>query len=111
VLRTVVHDTTHGLHLTSEARTVIEDVHVTSTSGVGIAIRTGVNPLVRKRGSSRCGARRRGDQGRQGRLEDCLIQRPGDTGACMADDGNVCVGGGAVEAPRAPGSPSAAPAP
>ncbi|MFF5714401.1 hypothetical protein [Streptomyces sp. NPDC012756] len=48
VLRTVVHDTTHGLHLTSEARTVIEDVHVTSTSGVGIAIRTGVNPLVRK---------------------------------------------------------------
>ncbi|MGV9914647.1 right-handed parallel beta-helix repeat-containing protein [Streptomyces tendae] len=48
VLRTVVHDTSTGLHITSEARTVFEDVRVTSTSGTGIAVGNGSDPLLRR---------------------------------------------------------------
>ncbi|MEU7023512.1 right-handed parallel beta-helix repeat-containing protein [Streptomyces sp. NPDC046203] len=48
VLRTVVHDTTTGLHLASESRTVVEDVRVTGTSGVGIAVGRGSDPLLRR---------------------------------------------------------------
>ncbi|WP_121712988.1 right-handed parallel beta-helix repeat-containing protein [Streptomyces sp. E5N91] len=48
VLRTVVHDTSTGLHITSEARTVVEDVRVTNTSGVGIVVGQGSDPLLRR---------------------------------------------------------------
>ncbi|MEW2491290.1 right-handed parallel beta-helix repeat-containing protein [Streptomyces sp. NPDC048411] len=48
VLRTVLHDTSTGLHITSESRTVFEDVRVTNTSGVGIAVGKGSDPLLRR---------------------------------------------------------------
>ncbi|MGW4598651.1 right-handed parallel beta-helix repeat-containing protein [Streptomyces sp. NPDC004457] len=48
VLRTVLHDTTTGVHITSESRTVLEDVRVTNTSGVGIAVGMGSDPLLRR---------------------------------------------------------------
>ncbi|MFE4453267.1 right-handed parallel beta-helix repeat-containing protein [Streptomyces sp. NPDC056796] len=48
VLRTVLRDTTTGLHITSESRTVLEDVRVTNTSGVGIAVSKGSDPLLRR---------------------------------------------------------------
>ncbi|MGW0856111.1 right-handed parallel beta-helix repeat-containing protein [Streptomyces sp. NPDC002690] len=48
VLRTVLHDTTTGVFITSESRTVLEDVRVTNTSGVGIAVGQGSDPLLRR---------------------------------------------------------------
>ncbi|MEV7080011.1 right-handed parallel beta-helix repeat-containing protein [Streptomyces sp. NPDC093516] len=48
VLRTVVHDTSTGLHITSESRTVFEDVRVTNTLGVAIAVGKGSDPLLRR---------------------------------------------------------------
>ncbi|MFJ4622369.1 right-handed parallel beta-helix repeat-containing protein [Streptomyces sp. NPDC088812] len=72
VLRTVLHDTTTGVHITSEARTVFEDVRVTNTSGVGIAVGLGSDPLLR-----RCRVARTKEHGvlvtdrSRGTFEDC----------------------------------------
>ncbi|MER5899813.1 right-handed parallel beta-helix repeat-containing protein [Streptomyces mirabilis] len=48
VLRTVVHDTSTGIHLTSQARTVLEDVRVMGTAGPGIVLGDGTDPLLRR---------------------------------------------------------------
>ncbi|MGW3496376.1 right-handed parallel beta-helix repeat-containing protein [Streptomyces sp. NPDC001020] len=72
VLRTVVHDTTTGVHITSESRTLLEDVRVTNTSGIGIAVGTGSDPLLR-----RCRVARTKEHGvlvadrSRGTFEDC----------------------------------------
>ncbi|WP_030186748.1 right-handed parallel beta-helix repeat-containing protein [Streptomyces violaceorubidus] len=72
VLRTVVHDTSTGLHLTSASRTVLEDVRVTNTSGTGIAVGMGSDPLLR-----RCRVARTKEHGvlvsdrSRGTFEDC----------------------------------------
>ncbi|MFJ3672568.1 right-handed parallel beta-helix repeat-containing protein [Streptomyces sp. NPDC090106] len=72
VLRTVVHDTSTGLHITSECRVHLEDVRVTNTSGVGIAVGAGSDPLLR-----RCRVARTKEHGvlvadrSRGTFEDC----------------------------------------
>ncbi|WP_399895623.1 right-handed parallel beta-helix repeat-containing protein [Streptomyces sp. BBFR51] len=72
VLRTVVRDTTTGVHITSQSRTVLEDVRVTNTSGVGIAVGMGSDPLLR-----RCRVARTKEHGlfvtdrSRGTFEDC----------------------------------------
>ncbi|MFF3786120.1 right-handed parallel beta-helix repeat-containing protein [Streptomyces sp. NPDC001933] len=48
ILRTVVHDTGVGIHLSSSARTVLEDIRVTGTSGPGIVLSGGTDPLLRR---------------------------------------------------------------
>lgn len=48
VLRTVVHDTSTGVQLASRARTELEDVRVTGTTGVGIVVSGGSDPVVRR---------------------------------------------------------------
>ncbi|MFJ6016956.1 right-handed parallel beta-helix repeat-containing protein [Streptomyces sp. NPDC092952] len=48
ILRTVVHDTGVGVHLSSSARTVLEDIRVTGTSGPGIVLSGGTDPLLRR---------------------------------------------------------------
>ncbi|MCX5113429.1 AAA family ATPase [Streptomyces sp. NBC_00378] len=48
ILRTVVHDTGVGIHLSSTARTVLEDIRVTGTSGPGIVLSGGTDPLLRR---------------------------------------------------------------
>ncbi|MFB7212249.1 right-handed parallel beta-helix repeat-containing protein [Streptomyces sp. NPDC056255] len=48
ILRTVVHDTGVGIHLSSSARTVLEDIRVTGTSGAGIVLSGGTDPLLRR---------------------------------------------------------------
>ncbi|WP_324787460.1 right-handed parallel beta-helix repeat-containing protein [Streptomyces sp. H51] len=48
VLRTVVHDTSTGVQLVSRARTELEDVRVTGTTGVGIVVSAGSDPVVRR---------------------------------------------------------------
>lgn len=74
VLRTVVHDTSTGVYLTSQARTVLEDVRVTGTTGPGIVLSGGTDPLVR-----RCRtARTRGHgllvtERSRGTFEDCWL--------------------------------------
>ncbi|MFF4761251.1 right-handed parallel beta-helix repeat-containing protein [Streptomyces sp. NPDC001292] len=74
VLRTVVHDTTTGLHITSESRILLEDVRVTNTSGVGIAVGAGSDPLLR-----RCRVARTKEHGvlvtdrSRGTFEDCWV--------------------------------------
>ncbi|WP_405455237.1 right-handed parallel beta-helix repeat-containing protein [Streptomyces sp. NBC_00101] len=74
VLRTVVHDTSIGVHLTSESRTLLEEVRVTATTGPGFVLSHGTDPLLR-----RCRtARTRGngilvtDRSR-GTFEDCWL--------------------------------------
>ncbi|MER6633195.1 right-handed parallel beta-helix repeat-containing protein [Streptomyces sp. NPDC000987] len=74
VLRTVVHDTSTGVQLVSRARTELEDVRVTGTTGVGIVVSGGSDPVVR-----RCRTARTKDHGllvtdrSRGTYEDCWL--------------------------------------
>ncbi|MFE6904517.1 right-handed parallel beta-helix repeat-containing protein [Streptomyces sp. NPDC057717] len=75
VLRTVVHDTSTGVHLTSQSRTTLEDVRVTGTSGPGIVLSGGTDPLLR-----RCRTTRTRGHGllvtdlARGTFEDCWLE-------------------------------------
>ncbi|MFD4349566.1 right-handed parallel beta-helix repeat-containing protein [Streptomyces coelicoflavus] len=75
VVRTVVHDTSTGVHLSSTGRTSLEDVRVTGASADGITLAGGTDPVLR-----RCRVTRtRGhgvlvtDRGR-GTFEDCWVE-------------------------------------
>jgi SpoVK/Ycf46/Vps4 family AAA+-type ATPase len=74
VLRTTVHDTSTGVHITSQSRTTIEDVTVTGTSGAGVALSNGTDPLLR-----RCRTARTTGHGlfitdkARGTFEDCRL--------------------------------------
>ncbi|MEU6537077.1 right-handed parallel beta-helix repeat-containing protein [Streptomyces sp. NPDC047000] len=74
VLRTVVHDTSTGVQLTSQARTLLDDVRVTGTTGVGIVVSGGSDPLLR-----RCRVTRSKGHGllvtdrARGTFEDCRL--------------------------------------
>ncbi|MER5891079.1 right-handed parallel beta-helix repeat-containing protein [Streptomyces sp. NPDC001941] len=48
VVRTVVHDTSTGVHLSSSGRTTLDDVRVTGASGNGIALAAGTDPVLRR---------------------------------------------------------------
>jgi SpoVK/Ycf46/Vps4 family AAA+-type ATPase len=75
VLRTTVHDTSTGVHLTSASRTTLEDVTVTGTSGAGFALGGGTDPLLR-----RCRTARTTGNGlfitdrARGTFEDCRLE-------------------------------------
>ncbi|MFJ9031036.1 right-handed parallel beta-helix repeat-containing protein [Streptomyces sp. NPDC102274] len=75
VTRTVVHDTSTGVYLTSQSRTTLEDVRVTGTSGPGIVLSDGTDPLLR-----RCRTTRTRGHGllitnrARGTLEDCRLE-------------------------------------
>ncbi|GAA3875137.1 right-handed parallel beta-helix repeat-containing protein [Streptomyces sp. NPDC003631] len=74
VLRTVVHDTSTGVHLTSQSRTTLDDVRVTGTSGPGVVLGAGTDPLLR-----RCRTARTKSHGllvterSRGTFEDCWL--------------------------------------
>ena len=80
VLRTVIHDTTIGAHLTSSGRTELEEVRVSGTSGPGIVVSHGADPVLR-----RCRTARTQGHGllvtdrARGTYEDCWL-----TGAQMS---------------------------
>ncbi|MFF8470478.1 right-handed parallel beta-helix repeat-containing protein [Streptomyces griseus] len=82
VVRTVVHDTSTGVHLSSTGRTTLEDVRVTGASGNGIALAQGTDPVVRRCRVSR--VRGHGvvatDRAR-GTFEDCWVD--GAQGAAL----------------------------
>ncbi|MCX5158840.1 right-handed parallel beta-helix repeat-containing protein [Streptomyces sp. NBC_00264] len=79
VLRTVVHDTGVGVHLSSSARTVLEDIRVTGTNGPGIVLSGGTDPLLR-----RCRTARTKGPGllvsdrARGTFEDCWLDSAED---------------------------------
>jgi SpoVK/Ycf46/Vps4 family AAA+-type ATPase len=74
VLRTVVHDTAIGVHLTSASRTVLEELRITATSGPAIVLSHGTDPLLR-----RCRTARTEGHGllvtdrARGTFEDCWL--------------------------------------
>ncbi|MFJ9372553.1 right-handed parallel beta-helix repeat-containing protein [Streptomyces sp. NPDC101455] len=80
VLRTVVRDTSIGVHITSTARCELEEVRVTGSSGPGIIVSHGSDPVLR-----RCRTARTTGNGllvtdrSRGTYEDCWL-----TGAQMA---------------------------
>ncbi|MEU8767472.1 right-handed parallel beta-helix repeat-containing protein [Streptomyces griseus] len=82
VVRTVVHDTSTGVHLSSTGRTTLEDVRVTGASGNGIALAQGTDPVLRRCRVSR--VRGHGvvvtDRAR-GTFEDCWVD--GAQGAAL----------------------------
>ncbi|MFE9011634.1 right-handed parallel beta-helix repeat-containing protein [Streptomyces cyaneofuscatus] len=82
VVRTVVHDTSTGVHLSSSGRTTLEDVRVTGASGNGIALAGGTDPVLRRCRVSR--VRGHGvvvtDRAR-GTFEDCWVD--GAQGAAL----------------------------
>ncbi|MGW7225968.1 right-handed parallel beta-helix repeat-containing protein [Streptomyces cyaneofuscatus] len=82
VVRTVVHDTSTGVHLSSAGRTTLEDVRVTGASGNGIALAKGTDPVLRRCRVSR--VRGHGmlvtDRAR-GTFEDCWVD--GAQGAAL----------------------------
>ncbi|MFG2947070.1 right-handed parallel beta-helix repeat-containing protein [Streptomyces adustus] len=75
VVRTTVHDTSTGVHLSSAARTTLEDVTVTGTTGPGIVLSAGTDPWLR-----RCRTARTGGEGMvvleraRGTVEDCRLE-------------------------------------
>jgi SpoVK/Ycf46/Vps4 family AAA+-type ATPase len=74
VIRTVVHDTSTGVHITSEGRTTLEDVRVRGASVAGIVLAAGTDPVLRRCRASRirgCGILVT-DRAR-GSLEDCWV--------------------------------------
>ncbi|KES03567.1 sporulation protein [Streptomyces toyocaensis] len=86
VVRTVVHDTSTGVHLSSAGRTTLEDVRVTGASANGFTLAGGTDPVLR-----RCRVTRtRGhgvlvtDRGR-GTFEDCWVE--GAQGAALRVSG------------------------
>lgn len=74
VLRTVVHDTSTGIQLASRGRSELEEVRVTGTTGAGIVVSGGSDPVVRRCRTSR--TRSHGllvtDRSR-GTYEDCWL--------------------------------------
>ncbi|MFJ4471702.1 right-handed parallel beta-helix repeat-containing protein [Streptomyces sp. NPDC089424] len=82
VIRTVVHDTSTGVHLSSGGRTTLEDVRVTGASGNGIALAGGTDPVLR-----RCRVSRTRGHGvlvtdrARGTFEDCWVD--GAQGAAL----------------------------
>ncbi|OON78070.1 right-handed parallel beta-helix repeat-containing protein [Streptomyces tsukubensis] len=86
VARTVVHDTSTGVHLSSEGRTTLEDVRVTGASGNGITLAQGAAPVLR-----RCRVSRVRGQGvlvtnrARGTFEDCWVD--GAQGAALRVNG------------------------
>ncbi|MEV6540614.1 right-handed parallel beta-helix repeat-containing protein [Streptomyces sp. NPDC051665] len=80
VLRTVIRDTSIGVHITSTARCELEEVRVTGSSGPGIIVSHGSDPVLR-----RCRTARTTGNGllvtdrSRGTYEDCWL-----TGAQMA---------------------------
>ncbi|MFI2782375.1 right-handed parallel beta-helix repeat-containing protein [Streptomyces sp. ALB3] len=82
VIRTVVHDTSTGVHLSSAGRTTLEDVRVTGASGNGITLAGGTDPVLRRCRVSR--VRGHGvlvtDRAR-GTFEDCWVD--GAQGAAL----------------------------
>ncbi|MEV6160693.1 right-handed parallel beta-helix repeat-containing protein [Streptomyces sp. NPDC052052] len=80
VLRTVVHDTGVGIHLSSSARTVLEDLRVTGTSGPGIVLSGGTDPLLRRCRTARTkGAGLLVSDRARGTFEDCWLDSAEDT--------------------------------
>ncbi|GAA2911473.1 right-handed parallel beta-helix repeat-containing protein [Streptomyces mexicanus] len=75
VIRTVVHDTSTGVHITSAGRATLEDVRVRQTSAGGIVLAGGTDPVLRRCRTSR--TRGHGllvtDRAR-GALEDCWVE-------------------------------------
>ncbi|GLP64807.1 hypothetical protein TUSST3_14270 [Streptomyces sp. TUS-ST3] len=75
VVRTAVHDTSTGVHLSSAARTTLEDVTVTGTTGPGIVLSGGTDPWLR-----RCRTTRTEGHGMavlersRGTIEDCRLE-------------------------------------
>ncbi|MET9579359.1 right-handed parallel beta-helix repeat-containing protein [Streptomyces massasporeus] len=82
VVRTVVHDTSTGVHLSSAGRTTLEDVRVTGASANGIALAGGTDPVLR-----RCRVSRTRGHGvlvtdrARGTFEDCWVD--GAQGAAL----------------------------
>ncbi|MGW3020497.1 right-handed parallel beta-helix repeat-containing protein [Streptomyces longwoodensis] len=74
VVRTVVHDTSTGVHLSTSGRTTLEDVRVTGASGNGITLAAGTDPVLR-----RCRVSRTRGHGvlvtdrARGTFEDCWV--------------------------------------
>ncbi|MCZ9347809.1 right-handed parallel beta-helix repeat-containing protein, partial [Streptomyces sp. TRM76130] len=53
VARTVIHDTAVGAHLTSAARVEMDDVRINGTTGQGIIVSHGADPVLRRCRTSR----------------------------------------------------------
>ncbi|MEV1066438.1 right-handed parallel beta-helix repeat-containing protein [Streptomyces sp. NPDC050263] len=75
VLRTVVHDTSTGVQLSSDARNELEEVRITSTVAAGIVLSSGCDPVLR-----RCRTARTKGPGllvtdrARGTFEDCWLE-------------------------------------
>ncbi|MYY19592.1 MULTISPECIES: right-handed parallel beta-helix repeat-containing protein [unclassified Streptomyces] len=74
VVRTVVHDTSTGMHITSAGRTTLEDVRITGASATGIVLAAGTDPVLRRCRTSRTrgGGVLVTDRAR-GTFEDCWV--------------------------------------
>ncbi|MDQ0988465.1 right-handed parallel beta-helix repeat-containing protein [Streptomyces sp. V2I9] len=74
VVRSVVHDTSTGVHITSAGRTTLEDVRVTGTSASGIVLAQGTDPVLRRCRTSRTrGSGLLVTDRARGMFEDCWV--------------------------------------
>ncbi|SNX66221.1 SpoVK/Ycf46/Vps4 family AAA+-type ATPase [Streptomyces sp. TLI_55] len=88
-----------GLLLEEESVAELDRPEVKDVAGVGVSVRSGANPLLRRARISAPGGHGvevRADG--RGRLEDCVVERPGGAGIRVEDDGTLYVGGGTVDA-------------
>ncbi|MET8629436.1 right-handed parallel beta-helix repeat-containing protein [Kitasatospora sp. NPDC004669] len=97
VLRTAVRDTTLGVYISSAARVQLEDCTVTATTGHGIVLGNGTDPLLR-----RCRAVRTRGHGihvtgrSRGTFEDCEVTGAESVGVHVDDSAGPVLTGLAV---------------
>lgn len=106
LVRTVVRDCSAAtaVLLTGESAAEFDRLEVLEAAGVGISIRSGANPLIRRAHvTSSKGHGVEVVQGGRGRLEDCEIDRSGGAALRVGDDGRPHVGNSALTSATGPG--------
>ncbi|MGW3957794.1 right-handed parallel beta-helix repeat-containing protein [Streptomyces sp. NPDC004752] len=104
--RTVVRDCSavSAVLLTGESAAEFDRLEVMSATGVGICVRSGANPLLRRaRVVSAGGHGVEVLKGGRGRLEDCVIEKGGGAALRVADDGRPHIGNSTLSDSAGPG--------
>ncbi|NEE42821.1 right-handed parallel beta-helix repeat-containing protein, partial [Streptomyces sp. SID7982] len=92
--RTVVRDcvASAAVLLTGESAAELDRLEVTAAAGIGLRIRAGANPLVRRaRIVAAAGHGVEVAQGGRGRLEDCVVEKAGGASLRISADSRTHV--------------------
>ncbi|MFE4654268.1 right-handed parallel beta-helix repeat-containing protein [Streptomyces sp. NPDC056707] len=97
VLRTAAHGVTVGAYLTSSSRTLLEDVQVSDTTGHGIVVAAGADPVLRRCGTTNTKGSGLFVTGRsRGTFEDCRFASAAQAGIRVTESSGPVLTGTTV---------------